>query len=230
MVNDLLPPLLLLAQAVVPATVAPEPVEVEVQVTGSVDVPAQGYQVSVYFAPRPPEMPAPPSAEARSKALISVDSLGPIARQTCSNNAAKIGFIGNEATGGPAPDEAEPGDAAAFEQVQKTFASLVDAQSAEKLLITAGFKSFGKPTAILFDCDAAARDAKAEALKVSYAKAQEYAGMLRLRVRGLKRLSDRVSDPWSAALAGIATGPRIVVPDGKVRVTATVTVTYALER
>lgn len=231
MVSDLLPTLLLLVQATAPATVAPESVEVEVQVTGSVDVPAQGYRVSVYSAPQPQqELPSPPLADARRKALISVDALGPVGRPACSSDVTKIGFIGNEATGGPAPEEAEPGDIGAFEQVQKTFISLADAQKAEELLIAAGFKTFGKPNAILFECDAATRDAKAEALKTSSSKAQEYAGLLGLRVRGLKRLSDRVSDPWSAALAGAATGQRLSVPEGKVRVTATVTVTYALER
>jgi hypothetical protein len=210
---------------------APGPVEVEVGVDGIADVPAQGYRVTGYFY----AMEATPAEsgskvrEAQETAADAIRALKPLDRDVCVPVFPKLGFVGNEAVGGPDSQEV-PGMVPQFASYEAVLPDRQTAERAAAALRGAGAQNVQGPEAVLFDCAEGERLAQADALARARTKAEPYARLLGRRIAGIRRISQDAVPDLMQRYAGMF-GPKVPKQDpDKVRVSAAVTVTYLLDK
>ncbi|MBO9712890.1 SIMPL domain-containing protein [Sphingomonas sp.] len=216
------------------AAAAPGPVEVEIGVAGTAEVPAQGYRVSGYFfAPGvSPEEAGAQVASAKTAAVAAIRPLGPIDQPVCAPDPYKLGFVGNEAVGGPDPDtqDADEPVVPQFETYQAVFRDRQSAERAAAALRQAGARNIQGPSGVLFDCAAARRAAQADALTRGRPDAEAYAQQLGLRVLGVRRIVQSSGDNPLESLQLAMTTQAVPAPANKVRFVVPVKVTYLLDR
>jgi hypothetical protein len=211
---------------------APGPVEVEVGVDGIADVPAQAYRVSAFFY----VLEGTP-AEARSKvraakedAVDAVRPLRPLDREVCAPAGSKLGFVGNEAIGGPDPQDGTQAGVPQFDSYEVVLPDRQSAEHAATAIRGAGATNIQGPEPVLFDCAAGERLAQADALARAHAKAEPYARLLGRRVAGIRRISQDAQSDLLQRYAAMF-GPKSPKLDAdKVRVSVAATITYVLDK
>lgn len=212
---------------------APGPVEVEIAVNGNGDVAAQGYRVAAFFSSTEgtPEEASAKVKAAKAAAIVAVRPLAPVDRATCAPDPAKIGLVGNEAVGGPDPQDVsgtfEPPQ---FEAYEIVLPNRHAAELAQLAIRQAGGRNVQGPTAVLFDCAAGTQLAQADALTQARVQAEPYARLLGMRVAGIRRISQASGQNFMEIYAAVVAGASAKLDPDKVRVSVPVTVTFMLEK
>lgn len=201
-------------------------VEVEIAVTGEAQVPAQGYRVSAMFSasPVPGEDGKAKVAASKAQAVAAIAPLKPVEAAICAPAIARLGFVGNEAQGGPVEQEWMV-NMPAFEMYAAVLPDRASAERAVQALREAGASNIDSG-AVLFDCGAAERTARIDALARARVAVVPYAEGLKRRVGGIRKVSEGTAANWPASMLQAAKETK----PGMVRVDVSTIVTFVLLR